>query len=238
MDAIHDPAPVPGADRVALVMLPGARDRAQDLVEQGLVRALRKRGLAVDAVIVNARFDHYLEHSVVAQLEQDVIAPLRKRGLARLWLMGISLGGMGALSYAREHAGAIEGVILLAPFLGTRGLIAEISHAGGLRRWQPGTIAPEDDERRLLAWLQQYRAGDPALPRICLGYGTEDRYAPASFMLAQQLPGRQVMAIPGGHDWPTWLKLWDRLLDGDVFHSSGASAPPDPGRSSLGAVPK
>jgi pimeloyl-ACP methyl ester carboxylesterase len=220
MDAIHDPAPVPGADRVALVMLPGARDRAQDLVEHGFVRALRKRGLAVDAVVVDAHIDHYLERSVVAQLEQDIIAPLRKRSLAGIWLMGISLGGMGALAYAREHAGAIEGVILLAPFLGTRGLIAEITHAGGLRHWQPGTITPEDDERRLLAWLRQYCAGDPALPRIYLGYGTEDRYAPASFMLAQQLPERQVMTLQGGHDWPTWLKLWERWLDGGAFGSS------------------
>ena len=220
MDAIHDPAPTVGADRIALVMLPGARDRAQDLVEQGFVRALRQRGLAVDAVIVNAHFDHYLEHSVVVQLEQDIIAPLRERGLARIWLMGISLGGMGALSYAREHAGAIEGVILLAPFLGTRGLIAEITHAGGLLHWQPGTIAPEDDERRLLAWLRQYRAGDPALPRICLGYGTEDRYAPASLLLARLLPERQVMTLQGGHDWPTWLKLWERWLDGDAFAAS------------------
>ena len=220
MDAIHDPAPASGADCVALVMLPGARDRAQDLVEQGFVRTLRQRGLAVDAVVVDAQFDHYLERSVVAQLEQDIIAPLRKRSLAGIWLMGISLGGMGALAYAREHAGAIEGVILLAPFLGTRGLIAEITHAGGLRRWQPGAIAPEDDERRLLAWLRQYRAEDPALPRICLGYGTEDRYAPASLLLAQQLPEQQVMVIPGGHDWPTWLKLWERWLDGDAFASS------------------
>jgi pimeloyl-ACP methyl ester carboxylesterase len=222
MDVIHDPAPTPGADRIALVMLPGAGIRAQDLVEQGLVRALRRRELAVDAFVVGAHLGHYLEHSVVAQLEQDIIAPLRAIGLSRFWLLGISLGGTGALSYVREHAGTIEGVILLAPFLGTRGLIAEITQAGGLLRWQPGTIAPEDDERRLLAWLQQCRAGDPALPRICLGYGTEDRYAPASLLLAQQLPARQVMAIPGGHDWPTWLKLWERWLDGDAFSSGKA----------------
>jgi pimeloyl-ACP methyl ester carboxylesterase len=220
VDAIHNPAPVPTADRIALVMLPGAGDRAQDLVEQGFVRALRQRGLAVDAVVADAQFVHYLERRVVTELERDIIAPLLTRGLARIWLMGISLGGTGALSYARAHAGSIEGVILLAPFLGTRGLIAEITQAGGLLRWQPGTIAPEDDERRLLAWLRQYRAGDPALPRICLGYGTEDRYAPASLLLAQQLPERQVMAIPGGHDWLTWLNLWECWLDSDVFASS------------------
>lgn len=226
MDAIHDPAPAAGADHVALVMLPGAHGRAQDLVEKGFVRALRSRGLAVDAVVVDARFDHYLERSVVAQLEQDIITPLRKRGIARIWLMGISLGSTGALSYAREHAGAVEGVILLAPFLGTRGLVAEVTQAGGLRSWQPGTIAPEDDERRLMAWLRQYRAGDPVLPRICLGYGTEDRYAPASRLLAQQLPERQVLAIRGGHDWPTWLQLWERWLDiGAWVPSRNAESP-------------
>ena len=220
MDAIHDPAPFTGADRIAMVMLPGARHRAQDLVEQGVVRALRVRGLPVDVVVVDAHFDHYLERSVVAQLEQDAVAPLRKRGFARIWFMGISLGSTGALSYAREHAGAIEGVILLAPFLGTRGLIAEVTRAGGLQNWQPGTIAPEDDERRLMSWLRQCRAGNPALPRICVGYGTGDRYAPASLLLAQHLPEQQVMTIEGGHDWPTWLTLWERWLDSDPFASS------------------
>lgn len=223
MDAIRDPAPAGGADRIALVMLPGAHDEAQRLVEQGFVRALRRRGLAVDALAVNARVDDYLERSVVARLERDIIAPLRASGIARIWLMGISLGGLGALSYAREHPGAVEGVMLLAPFLGTRGLIAEITNAGGLPQWQPGLLAPEDDERRLLAWLRQYRAGDPALPRIWLGYGTEDRFAPASLLLARQLPERQVMTTPGGHDWPTWLKLWERWLDG------GGLAAPDRG---------
>jgi|SRR6185503_9257125 len=217
MNAIRDLAPVQGAERVALVMLPGARDRAQDLVEHGFVHALRQRRLAVDVVVADANFDHYLEHSVVAQLEQDIIAPLRNGGLSRIWLMGISLGGTGALSYAREHSGAIEGVILLAPYLGTRGLIAEITRAGGLQQWQPGTITPEDDERRLLAWLRHCRAGDPGLPRICLGFGTDDRYAPASTMLARQLPDSQIVTVPGGHDWATWLKLWEHWLDRGVF---------------------
>jgi pimeloyl-ACP methyl ester carboxylesterase len=226
MDAIHDPAPGQGAEAIALVMLPGAHDRAQDLVGQGFVRALRARGLVADVVVVDAGIDHYLERSIVSRLEQDIIAPLRQRGRARIWLMGISLGCTGALSYARAHAGVIEGVMLLAPFLGTRGLIAEITNAGGLQDWQPGTIAPEDDERRLLAWLRQYRAGDPGLPRICLGYGTGDRYAPASRLLARQLPAQQVMTIEGGHDWPTWLKLWEHWLDGGAWASSRRSETP------------
>lgn len=223
--AIHDLAPGSGANRIVLVMLPGARGRPQDLVEHGFVRALRQRGLAVDAVAAAAPFDSYLDGSTVAQLERDVIAPLRDGRRARIWLMGISLGGMGALSYAREHAAAVAGLVLLAPYLGTRGLVAEVTRAGGLQRWQPGTFAPEDAERGLLAWLRQRRAGGPALRRTYLGYGTEDRYAPASMLLARQLPGRNVVSIRGGHDWATWLTLWERLLDRNVFAARGASLP-------------
>ena len=230
MNVILDAAPAAGGDRTVLLMLPGAGDRAQDLVDQGFVRCLRRRRLAVDVLVADARFDDYLENSVVAQLERDVVAPVRAQGHARLWLMGISLGGLGALSYAREHTRAVEGVILLAPFLGTRGLVAEIIRAGGLGRWQSGTIAPTDAESLTLAWLAQYRAGDPVLPRIYLGYGSGDRYAAASEMLERQLPRDQVVSVPGGHDWATWLLLWERLLDAGILSGSDPARLPVPPR--------
>ena len=213
MDAIFDIAPGPCADRIMLVMLPGANDRPEDLVERGFVRALRDRGLPVDVAVVNARADYYLERSITARLEKHIVAPMRTRCYQRIWFMGISLGGMGSAAYAREHTGAVEGIILIAPFLGTRGLIAEVSRAGGLEQWQPGRIDPEDDERQLAAWLKMYRPDVSHLPKICLGYGTDDRFAPASAMLAQKLPAAQVATVKGGHDWPTWTVLWKRLLD-------------------------
>ena len=108
-------------------------------------------------------------------------------------------------------------LILLAPFLGVRGTIAEVMRAGGLAGWQPGAIKPDDDERRLLAWLKAYAPAAPASPRIYLGYGTEDRFAPASQLMAERLPPAQVVATPGGHDWATWLRLWRRLLNQDLF---------------------
>ena len=220
-------APPGGAERVTLLMLPGAGGRGHELVERGFARCVHRRGLAVDVVAVDARFDDYLENTVVAQLERDVVAPARARGGARIWLMGISLGGLGALSYARER-GDVEGVVLIAPFLGTRGLVAEVIRAGGLGEWRPGPVAPDDVERLTLSWLAGYRAGNAALPCIHLGYGTDDRYAPASRMLAGVLPADQVVEARGGHDWETWLVLWERLLDRDLFsRQRAASASPD-----------
>jgi pimeloyl-ACP methyl ester carboxylesterase len=211
MQAIRESAPGSPGGRITLVMLPGARDRAQDLVDHGFVRALRRRGAPVDAIVVDAHADYYVDQSLVQRLEREIIGPLRAVRPARVWLMGISLGGMGALEYARRHAGSVAGVVLLAPFLGTRGLIAEVVRAGGLAHWAPGARETNDDERALMAWLKD---GFPVdLPRIYLGYGTEDRYAPASRLLAARLPPQDVLGIAGGHDWATWLELWERLLD-------------------------
>jgi pimeloyl-ACP methyl ester carboxylesterase len=214
MNVIHDRPPLGGAGDLALVMLPGAGDCAHDLVEQGFLDALRRRGIAADAWMADVPFDQYMDGSFAAQLKRDVLVPIGSQGRARIWLMGISLGGMAALSVARRHPGAIEGLVLLAPFLGTRGRIAEVAAAGGLRKWLPGA---DDDELQVLSWLRDYQAGDPTLPRIHLGYGTDDRYAPASELLAHELPRGHVVSVEGEHDWPTWLKLWEILLDGNVF---------------------
>jgi hypothetical protein len=85
-------------------------------------------------------------------------------------------------------------------------------------------LTPEDDERALLAWLKAYAFGDPALPAIHLGYGMSDRYAAASAMLAARLPAGQVVTIDGGHDWGTWLKLWQLMLDQGLFSAAGTQA--------------
>lgn len=217
MDAIYDPAPEPGANRIMLVMLPGAKVRPQDLVQHGFVQALRARRLPVDVVAVEAHLGYYLERNLSEHLTRDIIAPARARNYRRIWLMGVSLGGMGALIHAREHPADIEGLILLAPFLAVRGTIAEVVRAGGLTRWQPGAIQADDDERRLLAWVKAYPPAAQSAPKIYLGYGTEDRYAAGSSLLAERLPPAQVMTIAGGHDWATWIRLWHDLLDQDLF---------------------
>jgi pimeloyl-ACP methyl ester carboxylesterase len=224
MNAIYDVAPQAGTNRIMLVMMPGAQGRPQELVEHGFVRALRERRPPVDVAAVATHMDYYLERSLSSHLAHDIIAPARAGNYRRIWLMGISLGGMGALIYAHEHPAEIEGVILLAPFLGVRGTIAEVVRAGGLARWQPGAIHADDDERRLLAWIKAYESAAPGAPKIYLGYGTEDRFAAASRLLAERLPATQVVTMAGDHDWTTWSRLWERLLEQDLFGLDQAAA--------------
>ena len=146
------------ANSTLAVMLPGINDSAQDFVRRGFVEALRSRNLPVDAVTVEAHFGYYSERIFVRHLSEDIILPARERGYDKIWLVGISLGGSGSLLYAREHAADLAGIVVLAPFLGTREVIAEVTRAGGLKAWRPGELHPEDDQRRLLTWLKDYAA--------------------------------------------------------------------------------
>ena len=185
MRALHDR--VPGAPGNLLVMLPPAKACAQDLVDRGFVAAVRERGSPLDVAVMDADADYYLEGSVGERLAADVIAPMRANGYARIWLMGISLGGYGCISLARRRAAELEAMILLAPFLGSRG---------------PDALEPADAE-----WF----------PGAYLGFGASDRYAAASEMLARQLPAERVIRMPGAHDWPTWIQLWRAVLEKPLF---------------------
>ncbi len=77
-------------------MLPGAGIEAQDFAAQGLVAAAQAGGQIVDVIAAKPDQALYLEGAVAPVLESAVIAPARAAGYTRLWLLGISLGGMGS----------------------------------------------------------------------------------------------------------------------------------------------
>lgn len=200
--------------KTLVVMLPGAWSRPGEFVQEGFVRELHDRGIAADAVIVDAHMAYYRSRTVVDRLAADVLAPARAAGYDTIWLVGISVGGFGALLQAQLQPGSADGLVVLAPYLGPRPLTDEILSAGGLRPWRAGEVAPDNAERRLWQWLQASVDPTPArqLP-LYLGYGVEDRFVPSLEVLAAALPPGRVMTAPGGHDWPAWRDLWRQALD-------------------------
>ncbi len=213
VDSIYDVAPGDAEERILLLMLPGAKNTPQQLADHGFIRALRERRLPVDVLALHAHVDLYLDHAGVEDLLHAALDRARANGYRRIWLLGISLGGSGAMICATQRTAEIEGIYLLAPFLGTRGLIAEVEASGGLKRWRAGAIQARDHERALLEQVRCRSFEGKGFPQIHLAYGSEDRYRGSSDMLSRCLPQHRVTVMPGGHDWPTWIELWNALLD-------------------------
>jgi len=237
-----------------LVLLPGAYDKPDDFIKQGFVDAVRERGIAADIALVDATVSYYRdgngkrggsgEPSIVARLDADVIAPARARGMRHVWIAGISIGGLGSLIYAESRRGVVDGLLLIAPYLGERSIAAEVAASGGLARWSPpGAIPADDDDRRLWQWLQTLtrQLTRPPMrppsaetvvrpPVVFLGYGTDDRFAASHHLLAAALPDNHVFTATGGHDWPAWRAVWPQLLDAAPFprDASCARSKPSP----------
>jgi Serine aminopeptidase, S33 len=201
---------------VLMVLLPGAYMTPQELQDEGFVQAVRQRKLAVDVLIADAHMGYVYDGSMLQRLHSDVIAPARAQGYQRIWFMGISLGGYVGMGYALRNPGVIEGLVLLAPYLGRRPLVQAVAAAGGPARWRQNA-QPRDNidiDHELWMWLsdpQRHAAG--ALPQLHLGYGLQDRFAEGHALLASSMPVSRVSTAPGGHDWPPWRTLWAQWLD-------------------------
>ncbi len=205
------------AERVLLVMLPGAYDIPKDYFTYGFIDEIRRREWAVDVIAADANVNYYTGQNLVERLHHDVIVPARAKGYQQVWLGGISLGGFGSLLYVHQHPGEVQGVLLLAPYLGTRSQAQEIARSGGLAYWKPKRDLPLDEEQEMLVWLRDLLHADTNAPRLYLGYGTADRFVSSITVLAQTMPSDRVTQIEGGHDWPTWSKLWRLMLDKQPF---------------------
>lgn len=207
MRTILDAARSGHAAPTRLIMLPAAYAQPEDYVREGFASAVRTRGLAIDLVFAGLDLQHVADRTVLRQLREELIRP---GGRAALWLGGISLGAYVALSYAARHAGELAGLCVFAPYLGSHIVTGEIERAGGVRAWRPGELAEDDDERRIWHFLKTRREGSVS---VHLGLGSEDRFARRHRLMAAALTAESVDTVAGGHDWPTWRRLWENFLD-------------------------
>jgi pimeloyl-ACP methyl ester carboxylesterase len=205
----------PGVKRqqTLLVFLPGIRDKAFVFVDEGFVAALRENGIKADAIGVEAHLGYYLNKQLLLRLKNDVISPARELGYRQIWLVGISLGGLGALWYDIENPGDVAGIVVLSPYLGEPEVVGEVMRAGGLRAWRPGLNGAPDDQHKIWQGLKAYELREKNVQRVYLGYGESDKFATADGLLAAVLPPGQVFTTEGGHYWLTWKTLWQRVLE-------------------------
>lgn len=192
-----------------LVLLAGAYDKPDDFLAAGFDTALQASGRAVDLILVESDLAAVCDGSLSARLEDEILAGARSAGYQRILTGGISIGGISALMHADRHPEGSDGLVLIAPYPGNRSITRAIEQAGGLAAWPADGDYAANDERR--GWRALQRCGRRRIPPVWLGYGRDDRFAGAHAMMAAVLD--EAVVIDGGHDWPTWLRLWQRYLD-------------------------
>ena len=224
MKTLHYATPnARGTEPALLVLLPGAGMVAEDFETHGFIAAVQRRPWRCDVLAVETGVATYLDDDIAERLHHEVIAPALGAGIEHLWLAGISMGGFGALSYVKEYGAAVAGLLLLAPFIGSRGLIAKLEAAGGMQAWSRCNVVSATPQHRLLAWLASHDFATGTGPTVHLGFGLQDRFAAAHGLLADMLPTERVTTRNGGHDWPTWEVLWEHLLDNALRNLGGGA---------------
>lgn len=191
-----------------VVMLPGFGDRAEAFIREGFQSTGARYGF--DTVAVDAHFRYYRERSLLERLHEDIVLPARSAGYDSVWMLGISMGGLGSLLYASEHPEQVDGVILLAPFLGNRGAIREIVENGPLEEWNPDDSDMQDYEIAIWSWIRDATRG-PELTPLLLGYGLSDGMAEGYERLIDIIEPAGVYTGAGGHKWTTWGPLWEAI---------------------------
>jgi pimeloyl-ACP methyl ester carboxylesterase len=195
---------------LTLVLLPPAASTAEDFLREGFFDDLNTYGIAATIVRSELPVDMYAADSVLTPLRERVLDPLRIGTNDRVWIVGISLGGMAALACAEAHRDLVDGVFAIAPWPGLRPLWSDVPNAGGIAAWaMQNTLTAFDDERRVWRWLGEGACGGP---EVVLAYGKQDRFLEGQQLLGDALPATHRLLLDGAHDWTTWRALWQLFL--------------------------
>lgn len=202
---------LPGAAsaRTLVIVLPGIADNLASLEAGGIGTAVHDAWPDADVLLVEMTIGYYKNSRMLPALH-DIVSSAKGKGYRHVWLVGASLGGMGALLYDTAWPDQVDGIVLLAPFLGEDSMLSEIRSAGGLTRWTaPGPATPGPGNwqaqiwRRAKAWASR-PGGDP---RVWLAYGDRDKFAPNMPLLAPAVPREHIVTGSGIHEWTSWTPL-------------------------------
>lgn len=201
--------------KTLLVLLPGAYDTPQDYIDQNFIKEVRNRNIYADIQIVDAHIGYFTNAQIVKRLEEEVVAPAKSKGYEKIWFIGISLGGYGSLLYSMKNPTALEGVFLMAPYMGVNEVHMDVHNQGGLKTWgnNRGNKNNATTDLNLWHWLKGYALQPSDMPKLSISFGDQDRFAQPNGLLADVLPKARSMTISGGHDWKTWRQLWTQFLD-------------------------
>lgn len=209
-----------------VVMMPGMLNVPDDYFGRGFVADAVAASRRCDLVAIDSHWGYFEAGTLARRVGADVLRVAEARGYRHIWILGVSMGGLGAVMVAREHAARIDGLVLLGPFLGGDDLTRSIEDAGGLAAWVPD----EHDRSRFRSeqvavwdWLRVYATEPSRRPPLFVGAGVDDGVASGVRLLEPHLPPERHGVTEGGHDWDGLRILWRRLLVSPPWDPSEAT---------------
>jgi pimeloyl-ACP methyl ester carboxylesterase len=201
-----------GPPAMQVVLMPGAYHTPNQYLDAGFAQSVRQLAMRVELTLAVPEMAHLTDRRWLTALHEELILPARARNIP-LWLGGVSLGGFMALRFAAQYPTVLDGLCLLAPYLGSRSVAREVEENADRAGWRIDPVDEEDDERRIWQYVATGARGASAT-RVFLGFGQSDRFADTQRVLARVLSSAQeaIHVIPGGHDWPVWRALWQQFL--------------------------
>ena len=199
--------------RTLVVLLPTMGGKGSHYETQGFLDEVWEREFEASMEVLDVKPSLYLGSRIVEFVKTEVIEPAKAEGFEEIYLVGTSLGGHGALLYATKYPEDVDGIVLLAPFIGGDTASEAIDEAGGLDTWEDCPFLAWKYGCNLWKSLQVYVSDPKNQRKVVLGFGREDRFVDQCRVLADALLPEQVFTVPGGHDWATWKRLFIKAAD-------------------------
>ena len=199
--------------RSLVVLFPGIGGKGSHYETQGFLDEVWERGFEASMEVLDVKPSLYLGSRIVELVKTEVIEPAKAEGFKEIYLVGVSMGGHGALLYATKYPEDVDGIVLLAPFIGGDTASEAIEEAGGLDTWEDCPFLAWTYGCNLWKSLQVYVSDPRNQRKVVLGFGREDIFVDQCRVLADVLLPEQVFTVPGGHDWATWKRLFIKAAD-------------------------
>ena len=201
-----------------VVALRGIGGSVKSFEKYHFIRDLHRRYPGFDVVIPNAHFGYYKEGILIERLEQDVFAQARAKGYEKIWLVGVSLGGLGTLKHLQCCAQKFAGAVLIAPYTGEEELHTSIEDylgSGSKESLEKSVESEDKDFLALWAWILDngalFESGN-----LWLGFGNKDRLS-GHELLASHFPDKNIVRVEGGHKAKVFSRIWNQVLDQKPF---------------------
>jgi len=208
-----------------IVFLPGRGDDMGAFTRAGFIETLHQSDWPLDAVVADAHLGYYYEGVLAERIYQDILLPFQQRGYKRIFIVGTSLGGYGALWIDHQYGDLITGTILIAPYLGKKPVLTEIESSGGTREWRSKLNREPEPDDKVWFWIDDLSSGGTAeIQTVILAFGNKDKFRESGKLLSHFIPETRVFTNDGGHDWKSWHSLWLDILNSDALGTFGYTA--------------